>query len=138
MLFLYDPSAPATLLSVEMLVQQLVCRRNIPTEEPMTLPVSSFVFVVYRQQAKGNLSMLKIFHQFLEGLGLLVSCQGVGGQLLGVPWVAASFLKTFLPCQVCVLIESARSFDLNIVSYLMSFLASNAGLSAVQTWSDML
>ena len=54
--------------------------------------------------------MLKISHRFLEGLGLLGSCQGGGGQLLGVQWVAASFLKTSLPCQVCVFLESFTSF----------------------------
>ena len=55
--------------------------------------------------------MLKTSHRFLEGLGLLGSCQGGGGQLLGVPWVAASFLKTFLPCEVCFLLESFRSLN---------------------------
>lgn len=101
-------SAHASLLSAEKLVQQLVCHCQVPIDEPKTVPASSFVFVIYRRHVKGKLSMLKISHQFLEGLGLLGSCQGGGGQLLGVPWVAALLLKTFLPCQVCILLESVR------------------------------
>jgi len=113
-LFVFDQSAHASLLCAGKVVQQLVCRHKSQIEEPMTVPVSTFVIVVYRRQVKGNLSMLKIFHQFLEGLGLLGSCQGGGGQLLGVPWVAALLLKTSLPCQVCVLLESFRSFNILI------------------------
>lgn len=107
---MYDHSTQASLLSAEKLVQQLVHCRKAPIEEPMTVPVSSSEVVVYRRLVKGNLSMLKISHQFLEGLGLLGSCQGGGGQLLGVPWVAALLLKTFLPCQVCVLSRVFQMF----------------------------